>query len=75
MFTVVRGSALLFDETERNYDVLSVTSVPLYRSANRAKVRTLADVKQVQACWIQGAADTVQVFRLSGIMQKSSITS
>jgi hypothetical protein len=60
MFSVLRRSALLCDETERNYNVRKVNSIPLYSSANRAKVRTLADVKQVQSCWIQGAADTVQ---------------
>ena len=75
MFTVLRRSALLCDETERNYKVLKVSFVPLHSYANRAKVRTVADVKQVKSCWIQGAADTVQDFRLCAIMQKSSITS
>ena len=62
MFTVLRRSALLCEETERNYKVLKVTIIPLYSSVNRSKVRTLADVKQVQSFWIQRAADTVQVF-------------
>lgn len=66
---------LLCDETERNYKVFKVTSSPLYSSANRAKVRMLADVKQVQSCWSQGAAAIVQGFRLCAIMQKSFITS
>lgn len=66
---------MLCDETEKNYSALNVTSIPLYSSANRAKVRALADVKQVQSCWIQGTADTVQVLRRCAIMQKSSIAS
>jgi hypothetical protein len=75
MFTVLRRSALLCDETERNYKVLKVTSIALYSSANRAKVRTLADVQELQSCWIRGAADPLQNFRLCAIRQKSSINS